>query len=386
MVIDCYVPYWGGAESQMTQLASRLSASGCEITVLTRRWDKNLPRRDSAFGFPVFRVGMPGRSIWATASYILELFIFALKKRKTFDIIHTHGAAALGAVGRVMAVLSGKKNVAKVSSSLRIPQLQKKPWGGIVLKIFSRSAAITGLSEQIRQQLLEIGTPPDRIKKLYNGVDTERFKPLTGEEKGQLRKRFNFSPADLIFLYTGRLVEGKGLEDIIAVWPDILSMHPGAKLILVGSGKCGGTGYRKDSVEEKLKKNVSDKRLPNVFFAGDQEHPELYYQIADIFIFLSRSEGVSNVLLEAMASGLCIVASDIGGNRELITHNQDGILVHEGDYKTLYKIIFLISHDEKQQHTLGSQARWRAKELFDLSRVAKSYYQIYLSLVNFPKK
>ncbi|HPB67988.1 MAG TPA: glycosyltransferase family 4 protein [Candidatus Omnitrophota bacterium] len=377
MVIDCYAPYWGGAESQMTQLASRLSESGCEITVLTRRWDKNLLRRDSAFGFPVFRVGFPGRSIGATASYVLELFLFALTKRKTFDIIHTHGAAALGAVGRVMAVLSGKKNVAKVSSSLRIPQLQKKPWGGIVLKIFSRSAAITGLSEQIRQQLLEIGTPPDRIKKLYNGVDTELFRPLNREEKDKLREQFKFSPTDLIFLYTGRLVASKGLEDILAVWTDIRDMRPDAKLILVGSGKCGGEGYRKDSVEEELKKTVSDKKLPDIFFAGEQEHPEVYYQIADIFIFLSRSEGVSNVLLEAMASGLCIIASDIGGNRELITHNQNGVLVPVGDSQKLCQAITRCVSDAAIRATLGQAAALQVKTQYDFSIISKNYINVY---------
>lgn len=381
MVIDCYAPYWGGAESQMTQLASRLSESGCEITVLTRRWDKNLPRRDSAFGFPVFRVGMPGRSIWATASYILELFIFALKKRKTFDVIHTHGAAALGAVGRVMAFLSGRKNVAKVSSSLRIPQLQKKPWGSIVLKIFSRSAAITGLSEQIRQQLLEIGTPPDRIKKLYNGVDTERFKPLNREEKERLRERFHFGPDDLIFLYTGRLVEGKGLEDIITIWPDVLHIHPTAQLILVGSGKCGGEGYRKDSVEEEIKKTVSDKKLPHIFFAGAQEHPELYYQIADIFIFLSRSEGVSNVLLEAMASGLCIIASDIRGNRELITDRQNGILVPVGDLQKLCQTITRCVSNVAIRATLAQAAALLVKNRYDFTIISKNYIAVYQKLL-----
>jgi glycosyltransferase involved in cell wall biosynthesis len=382
MVIDCYIPYWGGAESQLTQLASRLSESGCDITILTRRWEKKLTRQDSAFGFPVFRVGIPGRSMLSTITYVLELFLFALKKRNTFDIVHTHGAAALGAVGRVMAFLSGKKNVAKVSSSLRIPQLQKKPWGGIILKIFSRSAAITGLSEQIRQQLLAIGTSADRIKKLYNGVDTERFKPLEEAERNRLRQRLNFDPSDLILLYTGRLVEGKGLEDIIAVWTDILHICPNAKFVLVGSGKCGGEAYRKDSVEEELKKTVSDKKLPNIFFIGDQERTEIYYQIADIFIFLSKSEGVSNVLLEAMASGLCILASDIGGNRELITHNNNGILVPYGDSQKLCQALADILSNALTRDVLGEATVRQVREKYNFSIITKNYINVYQEILN----
>ncbi len=237
MIIDRYVPLWGGAESQLRQLMPQLCSCGCEVSVLTRRWTVDLAKKEKVDDVPVHRVGLPGRGAFATLSYILSLFLFVLFQKNTFDIIHTHGAAQLGALGCVLAKMVRKPNVAKVASADRIPLLEKTVLGRIVLGVFKRSTAIICLSTEIDGQLKRIGVSRERIKYIKNAVDPLRFSPLPEDERKRWRTERGFVPSDPVVVFLGHFRPIKGLDVLLDAWPVVFKASASARLLILGCGE-----------------------------------------------------------------------------------------------------------------------------------------------------
>jgi glycosyltransferase involved in cell wall biosynthesis len=377
MIIDCYFPIWGGAQNQLRQLIPHLVSRNCAITIITRRWEKHMANKDIIDDITVYRIGRPGTSRLSAISYLWGLFCFVLKNRNNIDVIHTHGAAALGAVGKVLSLFIRKRNVAKVSSAMRIPVLKKSLLGKFILGIFKNSDVIVCLSDEIQQQLNSIGTKPEHIARIHNAVDCNRFGPLQENFVKNWRNKRDLDENNLIVIYTGRLVVNKGLELLLEAWKIIIRSCPNAYLLFLGDGSSGKFHY--PSVEKELHNKVKMENIPQVIFEGTSPEPEIYLGVSDIFAFPSRQEGLSNVLMEAMASGIGIVATDIGGNRELIKHNESGLLVPRDNAKSLTDAIISLAEDSEKRKSMGIKARELMQAHFSFEEIAKQYYNIYIS-------
>lgn len=374
MIIDCYIPIWGGAQSALRRLSPYLISLGCEISILTRRWEKSMKTEETIDNIPVYRVGWPGNNFFVTISYILGLFFFTTTHRNRFDVIHTQGAAALGACGKLLAIITNKCNVARISSSSRIPKLQKNLFGKLILMIFKRSNAIICLSDEIFQQLKNIHTPDNNIVRISNAVDTNLFCPLEENLKQQWKRKKGFAENDPVIIFSGRLVKSKRLDVLLNAWTKVNHIHPEARLLFLGSGKCP------NSSEKELYRIIKNNKFANVYFEGESDHPEQYLAAADIFAFPVEYEGLSNALLEAMASGLGIIASDIGANRELIQHEKTGLLVPINPSSFADAIIALIENSPTRE-LLGLEAREYVRKHHTFESVAKQYLSTYQSLV-----
>lgn len=375
MVIDCYIPIWGGAQSALRRLNPYLTSLGCEISILTRRFEENMKTEEMIDNIPVYRVGWPGNNFFATVSYLLGLFFFTITHRDRFDIIHTQGAAALGAYGKLLAIITNKCNVARVSSSSRIPKLQKNLFGKFILMIFKKSNAIICLSDEIFQQLKNIHTPDNNIVRLSNAVDTNLFCPLEKNLKQQWKRKRGFAENDPVVIFSGRLVKSKRLDVLLNAWAKVNHVHSEARLLFLGNGK-----YHANSSEEELYRIVKNNSLGNVYFVGESNHPERYLAAADIFVFPVEYEGLSNALLEAMASGLGIIASDIDANREIIQHEKTGLLVPIDPSFLADAIIALIENIPKRE-LLGLEAREYVRRHHTFESVAKRYLSTYQFLM-----
>jgi glycosyltransferase involved in cell wall biosynthesis len=352
MIIDCFYPIPGGAQTHVRQIIPFLTANGCQVNVLTRRWQKSFPLFEKFEGIPVYRVGLPGRNVISTVSYILGIFWFIVMGRGQIDVIHTQSAVALGAVGKLAAILTGKKNVARISASSKIPRLQRNVLGRMILWLFKRTDMVVCLSEQIFQQLKSIHMNEKQILRLPNPVDTKRFFPAHTNQKKNWRLEKGFGQEDSVVVYIGRIVQEKGLELLFDVWKKITVSYPQARLLLVGKGI-----HYPGSLEEELQDRVRKEKLANVYFEGEVLHPEEYFNHGDIFILMSHHEGLSNALLEAMAAGNAIIASNIPANRGYIHHQQNGFLVECGDYQQFYQALQALINDRALQQTLGARAR-----------------------------
>jgi glycosyltransferase involved in cell wall biosynthesis len=172
-------------------------------------------------------------------------------------------------------------------------------------------------------------------------------------------------------MFTGRLHPQKNLDVLLEAWPKV-TRATGANLILVGQGP------ERAQLEQRAEELGV---LANVHFAGHVVDPADVLRAADVFVLPSVAEGMSNSLLEAMATGLPCVASDIGGNQDLLGPGGTGVLVGEGSPDGWAEALIGLLQDATRLKRLGGLARERVDEEFALTRVVDRYVALYRALL-----
>lgn len=184
--------------------------------------------------------------------------------------------------------------------------------------------AVIAVSDALAGKARALGVAPGRVHLLYNGVDGERFRP---GDRAAARRALEIAGDDPLVLYVGNLKPAKGCVDLLEAFPVVLAHHPRARLAFVGSGAAGATIARR---AQQL--GIAER----VLLAGARPHEQLplWMQAADLLSLPSHNEGVPNVVLEAMACGLPVVATRVGGIPEVLPE-QAGLLVPAHDHDAL---------------------------------------------------
>jgi glycosyltransferase involved in cell wall biosynthesis len=263
-------------------------------------------------------------------------------------ILKFGGAGPTGDIGTSRSSLTGKIKL------------------GVLKKYISAYVVPTQeIGAEIRQQ----GFPPEKIHHLANGVDIEKYQPVPGAEKIRLRRELKL-PGQFLVVSAGRLEKGKGADLLLACWPAVCRQFPLAHLLVLGAGTL------RLPLESAARSLACQQQ---VHFPGAVNEMPKYLQSADIFVLPSLAEGLSNVLLEAMACGLPVIAADLPGNKELIRDIAQGILVRAGDSAGLSDAIISLLTDKNKQEALGRQARERAS-VYNIKIIAGRYKDLYQTL------
>jgi glycosyltransferase involved in cell wall biosynthesis len=207
------------------------------------------------------------------------------------------------------------------------------------------------------------------------GVDVEFFRQTAGREA----LHCGLGREGKTILYAGRLIEWKGVEYLIKALPEVIEKHPEANLVVVGSGPC-----KKDllSVTETL--NLQDK--VTFLDAVSQEELVRYYSMADVFVLPSivneegETEGLGVVLLEAMACGVPVIGSAVGGIPDIIEDQETGLLVRQKDPEDLAEKINKVLADTELSQRLSEMGRGFVRKHFSWSVIAKSYLELFRSV------
>ena len=229
---------------------------------------------------------------------------------------------------------------------------------------------IVTVSKNLKNRLInEIKIKPEKIIHIPNGVDTNKFNIY---RKEFTRKKFGFKKEDFIIGIVARLDPIKNHKTLFFAFKEIVKNYPQVKLIIVGDG----------SLREELKEKSYQLGIKNkVIFMGERDNVSEILKTFDIFVLPSLNEGMSNTILEAMATGIPVIASNVGGNPELVIDGRTGFLFSPNDVESLVqKIKTYILHPElKQKH--GYNARKRVEEKFSLDQMVRRYEELYLELV-----
>jgi glycosyltransferase involved in cell wall biosynthesis len=237
--------------------------------------------------------------------------------------------------------------------------------------------ALVAPSRAIERELKAAGFPRPRIHYLPNGVAV----PPAREPADRVAARVALgavdpalNPADRapLAIYAGRLHEAKGLADLVAAWEAIVARRPNARLCLAGEGPFRG------ALAEQIEVGGLEGR---VVLAGAFDHVDELLAAADLFVLPSHQEGMSLALLEAMAAGLPIVATDIPGNRDLLSSGRHALLVPPRDPAALAAAIERLLDEPELGARLGAAARGRVAEEFSLAKCVDEHVALFERLV-----
>ncbi|HKD78887.1 MAG TPA: glycosyltransferase [Candidatus Angelobacter sp.] len=243
-----------------------------------------------------------------------------------------------------------------------------------VADMFATRAAdfVVGNSEAIIQEVVALDHVPHlRTRVIYNGVDTRRFSPL---QKPGWRSALGWHHGHLVFGMVANFAPYKRHIDLVKAASLIRNEIPQARFLLVGEDRGEMIPVRQAIAEAGLTDYIQIVPGTNT--------PELAFSTMDVYVCTSESEGLSNVLLEAMATGLPVIATDVGGNREAIAEGLNGILTPAHSPESIARAAVEFAQDPGRIRRFADNSLRRARELFSLTQMVRQHEDLYTCLLS----
>lgn len=379
LVTRRYRPLIGGAERVLQQLATELAAQHADVTVVTARWEADWPEREQRDGVAIRRLPVSRRRFLGTWQWMRGVRRWLRENAEAIDLCYAsmlkHGAYAAAGAGRRLA-LPVVVRPEGTGATGDVAWQKRARFGRLIARRLRQADGYVALSPRIEEELRGGGYPADRITAIPNGVPIlDAYKP---RQRGQFRREIADRlaitiPADAsLAVFSGRLSPEKGLPVLLDSWAQVVQSSPDARLILLGDGQ----------LRDDLRRQIAAAGLgERVFLLGAVEDVETYLRAADLFVLPSFEEGMSIALLEAMALGLPVAASDIPGNRVLVEHERHGLLVSPHDADSLASAVVRLATDTAFASRLGTAARARVSREFSVKKMASAHLDLFERLV-----
>jgi glycosyltransferase involved in cell wall biosynthesis len=332
-----YFPVLGGVETHARGLATHLLRAGFPVHVVTKRVAREQAVYDTVDGVEVHRVppagerGGPGK--WLAMPFLLA---HTLGRRPRPDVIvcidyRGAGVAAVAAGRLIGAAVIVQAETAGVLASATgeagdhsglppdtpLVALVKAP----VRAVYRRADHFVAIGRDLEQEMLDVGLRRDRVHYMPHGVDLTRFRPATAQERATIRMSEGL-PIDVpIVLFVGRLSTEKGVLDLIDAWRILDDPH--ALLLLVGPDMPGHTWDAAPAIREFV---AAHRLAGRVRLYGPSTDPARLYRAADLFVQPSHFEAFGLSAIEAMASGVPVVAAAVGGLRDFLVDGSNALL------------------------------------------------------------
>lgn len=367
-------PRYSGAGQQALSLAAALRAAGITITFLTEA----TAERPSPYEVDGFRIVPFFPATDGTAPHPARALAFAraLRRLGGGDVFHAHSAYPEASLLGVTARLAGLPSVLKVTMHRSDANVSASRFlGPLHRQLLRRQSAIVAISSEIRAELLALGVAPHRVQSIPNGVDTRRFQPSSRESVAARRAELGISPDMPVVLFVGILNARKNVNWLLdrwLAWPG----HERAQLLLAGPAPEGEMDLRRRA------ERLTEERSSGVRWLGPVERIEALYPVADLLVLPSHAEGLPNVALEAMASGVPVALTDGSGARDVLGPSADGgFLVAHGDVQALEAVFNRLHQSPASLRAAGVAARRRMAQEFAIDRIAGRYVELYESLL-----
>lgn len=370
ILTSLFPPSVGGIQTLTLALARGLAQLGTEVHVVTRPAAGH-PAEEDLDGVTVHRAGLEHGGPAATIAYVALAARTLAGLAGRVSILHAHQLLSPASAALLAGGLQGTPFVVTAHASGDVGDVASLARQGALgrarlLALRERAAAFVAVSDPIRAELAAAGIPDARIRRIPNGVDTRRFAPAAEPERRRLRRALGLPPAR-IALYAGRLAPEKGVDVLLDAWALRARgrRRPGT-LVLLGDGPERGP----------LERRARDLGVGGaVRFAGATEDVAPWLRAADAFVLPSRLEGLSVALLEAMACGLPVVATDVGGTGDAA--GTGALLAPADDPAALARALSLVLEDRARARALGAAARRRAVRRYGILNVARRHLELY---------
>jgi glycosyltransferase involved in cell wall biosynthesis len=380
LVTQRFWPLAGGAQRLTANLAIDLAGRGCEVTVLSARWNPSWPTTISLHGVPVVRMPHAPHGRWGTFRYHVSLARWLRRNADRFDLacvstLQREAYVALRAVGRRMPVVlraerPGEHGDCRWQAEARC--------GRRIARCCKTAAAVIAPSRAVEQELTDAGYDGQRIRRLSNGVPlppprTPACRAAARAALAEAHPTLELQETAPLAVCVGGLHARRGLWTLVAAWEAIVARWPNARLWLVGEGPEHNALLRQI---EML--NLTGRAMPIGAFDATDE----LLAAADLLVAPSPAPGTGVSLLEALAAGLPVVAADTAFHRQWITAGREGLLVPPEDTAALSAAVHRLIDEPQLAAALGASARQRAEAEFPLAKMTEEHLTLFRQLTS----
>ena len=284
------------------------------------------------------------------------------------DILHTHNLGPLiygslaKAFGQWPPILHGEHGVLD-DEELTPRRMRQRRW------LYHGCRRVHTVSESLRQHLVDLGFPATKIEAVVNGVDTQRFAP---GDRAAVRRQLGIAVDGLWIGMIGRFTPFKRHALLLDAFAVLARRMNNVRLVIVGGG-----GAEQENVNRQARASDATARI---HLAGFQNDPAPFYQAMDLLVFPSVNEGLSNAVLEAMATGVPVLCHNACGNAEVITPGEDGLIASLGSVEELVAQLEQALSAPTNLTLMGKKARAKVATKFSLAAMAEHYARLYREL------
>ena len=364
-----YFPFQGGSETHAREVATYLESIGFGVSVVTKRTDAGMASDPIVDNITLHRVAPPGPRT-GLRKWLMIPFAFGriIGLRRTFDVLYCPGYQGIGMAAVIAGRLLGRPVILR-SGNLGVLQGDNwnqplSRWGisannwavswlkGRLRNLYMLADGFVCNCREIEREALACHVPPTRTHYIPNAVDVERYRLPTSGERARIRTEIGWPVDVFVCLYVGRLSAEKGVLDLLEAWRGIHRRH--TRLILVGPDM---PGHPMDVGPAARALVAAHGMQDQVIFHGESTDVARLFRAADMYVQPSHYEAFSNAVIEAMATGLPLVASAVGGMLDCVVDNQNGLLCPPANPTALAAQILRIVDDPVLAERLGSNAR-----------------------------
>ncbi len=358
----------GGLENGLVNIINRFPRDRYRHVVICITTADNFAQRITAPGVNVIQLKKPpGHNL----GFYLRLWRLLRTLRPA--IVHSRNLAALEA----QLCSLGMRGVKRVHGEhgREIGDLEGRNRKYLLLRRGMRPLIhrYVAVSRDIATWLTSVvGVRPERVRQIYNGVDHERFKPRASKPLALLPQSWCGLDDMLVVGTVGRLTPVKDQQLLLRAASELCRTEPELaarlRVVIVGDGPLRG----------ELEALVARSGLTEtVWLAGERSDVPELLQLMDVFVLPSLGEGISNTVLEAMASGLPVVATNVGGNRELVEEGVNGALIPVGDVTALSSSLSMLLNNDGERRRRGRNAQEFVRSHFDWTKTVAHYVRVY---------
>jgi glycosyltransferase involved in cell wall biosynthesis len=373
----------GGGQEVVRTLAENLSENGCRPVVCTFK-DGPLRQDIEGLGIPVEVLPGRGHSVVAFPLFIADLVrirrdLAQVAKTYRVDVVQTH---LLRVLDFVILTLRSKRDLLvfwtfqNAYFTLREDHLTRHKWllgpKRFAYRVLYRLAArwvdgFIAVSEDVKTALQEaFGIPPDKITVICNSVDVRRYQQPV--DRARVRRELGLAESARVMIVVATFKEQKGHRYLVEAAPPVIAEYPDLHILFVGDGE----------LREELQLQVREAGVEgHIHFLGfRQDIPELL-AASDCFVLPSLWEGLPMALVEAMATGLPIIATEVSGSKQAMINGETGLLVGPGDVAQLEEAMVRLLSQPDQARAMGSAAQRRVESNFGASKQAEEHIALY---------
>jgi glycosyltransferase involved in cell wall biosynthesis len=374
LVTGAYHPQISSSALQCRAVAAAL-AGRVSFSVLTTATEPELPVREDIAQVPVYRV-LVDAAHPTTVGAVVRLIAQYRRAAKGAEVVHLHGVSKKTAIVAALAVASRIPLVITLHTSGQdepeaIRRLGAGAWWGL-----RRAARVVSVSPHLTACYLAAGLPPGRLVQIPNGIDLARFRPVDGVERQRVKRELGL-PSDPMVLFVGFFSRDKRPDFLFDAWQRS-GVSRCSTLVFVGASRGSYREIDHSIVAAILESARASGLADRVRVIEPTHHIERYYNAASAYVLSSRREAMPVALLEAMASGLPVAATNLAGVTDrIILDGDNGRLFDLDDVEGLAAILATLVEDDRVASAFGERARRTIVERYSLDSIAAQWLNVY---------